>query len=346
MKFFRKKQDTEPIKDVPSGPSDDNMNPAVPSQSQHRYLGMGHNREEAQRRFMQRLYKLSESHGAASVQSLSIVSSLDMSEYPPNKDTEPMLQTSGTQDTSPETSPDASPDSTPETTPTMSPVSSPSRVRASTGLVEQHQEANPARTPIPPPSPAQIEPEPTPQQQERPSTSSLEQHDIPWDFGVAIECGCLLSVLQQICACTDDFFGDKLAGSSYRRAVPQCRRPTVADTSSRGLVEIPSVITFAPSRGQVTDTANSPESKSSKRKYVFEDELDGIIGNYGCPNNPSVAYKAFDREGSALIDNVWVVSSFGGEPEEECVEEIAAVSVTSSISTRNSCILTRNTCML
>ena len=342
MKFFRKKQEAEDIKDVqvPSGTSDDNVIPASPSKSQHMYLGTARNKEEAQRRFMQRLYKLSETHGAASVKSVSAASSLDKSEDSPDEkyanSTEPILQASGTHETSPETTPT----STAETSPAMSPVTSPSRAKEATLLADQHQESVPVLTPTPP-STAQTDAGSPSLPQETMPQANLELHDSPWDFGVTIEPGCMRAMIQQIAACTDDFFGDKLATASHRRVVPQGRRPTVEDTSNRGLsvVDIPSVITFGPSRGNVADTAISPVAKSSKRKYEFEDELDGIIGNYDGPNNSSIAYTISERESSSLIDKVWLVSSFGGDNEEACVEEIATVSVTSSISTRHSCLL-------
>ena len=146
-------------------------------------------------------------------------------------------------------------------------------------------------------------------------------------------------MIQQIAACTDDFFGDKYAAASSHRRAPQSRRSAVGDANNRGLVEIPSVITFGPSRGPFTDIADPPEETIPEHKYVFEDELDGIIGNYDGHTNPSESYKISDRDGSSIIDNVWVVSSFAGENEEACVEEFGAVSVTSSISTRNSCMI-------
>lgn len=338
MKFFRKKQESEPIKDVLRGPSDEKATPASPSEPPPMYLGTAPNKEEAQRRFMQRLYKLSEAHGAASVKSRSAESS--SSEDTSNKVSLPFLKTSGTRDTSPDTSQESTPDSTPDASPIMSPASSPPRVKQSIAKIEQQQDPSRVLTPSLPSSPAQANAEPPSQRlQETNSTVGLEKVDSAWDLG--INPGCMRAMIQQIAACADDFFGDKYATASSHRRAPHSRRSAVGDTANRGLpvVEIPSVITFGPSRGPFTDIADPPEETTSKRKYVFEDELDGIIGNYDGYNTPRGAYKISEREGSSVIDNVWVVSSFAGEKEDVCVEEVGAVSVTSSISTRNSCMI-------
>ena len=339
MKLFRKKQGTESLKidgststsltitSKTSSPADKML---VPSNQRQQYIGTDPNKGVSQRRFVQKLYELSEVHGA--VVRKSSESTHCETDVHPNNYHVPILLTSATSDTSQ----NSSPEFCPQSSPSISPHSSPAKVEDNRNVMEGNQIV--FDIPTPSHSITPIETRISDNRARVESVQGSAHLDTPMALNLSFDPGCLRSVIQQIAACTDDFFLEKHVSSSSR---PSPRKPRVTalgnESSCRGpFVEIPSVITFGPSRGAVAATAGTT---SGECRYVFEDELDGIIGSFEGQSNNSVAYKISDRESSSLIDNVWIVSSFAEEDEPALMRPISTVSVTSSISSRSGCMI-------
>jgi hypothetical protein len=81
MKLFRKRQSTLPPGDIGQGAPG---NKHAPSTEAEMYLAASPDKEEARRRFMQRLYQLSETHGASIVKGVPAELVLKMSEASAN----------------------------------------------------------------------------------------------------------------------------------------------------------------------------------------------------------------------------------------------------------------------
>jgi hypothetical protein len=321
MKLFRKRLSTLPSGEIGKGSS------AIinaPSNQGGMYPAASPDKEEARRRFMQRLYQLSKTHGSSNVKGVPAELVLKMSEASANSSladttrTTPAIATSLTPVISPYGSP----------VPSATPSTASSRSRTKDINVTKQVENSPTSC---------VEK----QDNQLGFNMTLEpgfvetQH-IPLDFGMTIEPGCLAgsvqSVISQFAACTDDFFGDKHAATRCDR---EPRIPVAIQEETRCIMSVPSTITFGPSGGALVDVPLDPRPK---RKYIFEDELDSIVANSERRISSSVTDKISDREGTSVIDNVWVVSSFA---EEKVLpgEEFDAVSMTSSIPTRNSHVL-------
>lgn len=262
--------------------------------------------------YMRKLYELSESYGIACVASLPEDMDVTMSDSS-------VVIPSNSPST---TTPTAVYAVTPEHSPRASPAASPARTKPQNVVDKQDICME------------------VPQDIKEDLGKDLEEDE---DFDMRIPSGCLLgvnAVISQFAACTGDFFGDKNAGD--KNSV-KCGKRKMPRTAKELVPAIPATITFGSAEVETCNESLSlvttPATPTSELKLddglTFDDSLYELVSNVDKQSHRSLSYKLSDREGSSLIDNVWVVSSFF-EDQQPVVEECDEVSMDSTIMTRRS----------